>query len=86
MSSQSLTTRSLADAATPAPDNGWMRAAPVRRHEKPRVAGLWAMIVAAYRRHRSRAALARLDGYILKDIGVSLSEAEHEANKPFWRE
>lgn len=24
--------------------------------------------------------------YILKDIGVSLSEAEHEANKPFWRE
>ena len=43
------------------------------------------MIVAAYRRHRSRAALARMDSHLLKDIGVSFAEAEHEANKPFWR-
>ena len=86
MSSQSLTTRFLVDSDTPARDDGWMRAAPVRRQEKPRAPGPWAMIVAAYRRHRSRAALARLDAYMLKDVGVSFAEAEHEANKPFWRE
>ena len=86
MSTQSLTTRFLPDAGTLARDDSWMRAAPVRRREKPRAGGLWAGLVAAYRRHHSRAALARLDGYMLKDIGVSPSEAEHEANKPFWRE
>jgi len=86
MSSQSLTARFLAHTGTPASDDGRMRATPVRRREKPRRAELWAMIVAAYRRHRSRAALAGLDAYMLKDIGVSSSQAEFEANKPFWRE
>ena len=85
MSSHSLTTRFLSDAGTPARRGDWARATPVRRQEKPRAAALWATIVAMYRRHRSRAALARLDGYMLKDIGVSFVDAEHEANKPFWR-
>ena len=26
-----------------------------------------------------------LDSHLLKDIGVSFTEAEAEANKPFWR-
>jgi len=86
MSSQSLTTRFLADAGSPARDSGRMRAAPVRRQNKPQVGGPWATIVAAYRRHRTRAALAGLDASMLKDIGVSPAEAEYEANKPFWRE
>jgi uncharacterized protein YjiS (DUF1127 family) len=85
MSTQSLITSFLAHAGAPARDSGWMRAVPVRRQERPRGSGLWATIMAAYRRHRSRAALARLDGYMLKDIGVSFAEAEHEASKPFWR-
>ncbi|MBN8905917.1 MAG: DUF1127 domain-containing protein [Rhodospirillales bacterium] len=36
-------------------------------------------------RRRTRQMLADLDGRMLKDIGVSFSEAEHEANKAFWR-
>jgi len=86
MSTQSLTTRFFADAGTPAGNNGRLRAAPVRRRERPRAGGLWATVVSAYRRHRTRTALAGLDGYMLKDIGVSPAEAEYEANKPFWRE
>jgi uncharacterized protein YjiS (DUF1127 family) len=46
---------------------------------------LWAPIKAAWRRHRSRQRITRLDGHLLKDIGVTYSEAETEANKPFWR-
>ncbi len=38
-----------------------------------------------WRRYRSRMVLARLDGDQLRDIGVTFAEAEHEANKPFWR-
>jgi uncharacterized protein YjiS (DUF1127 family) len=38
-----------------------------------------------WQRHRSRQRITRLDSDILKDIGVSFSEAEAEANKPFWR-
>ena len=86
MSSQSLTTRFLVDAGILARHGGRMGAVPVRRRERPPGAGLWAMIMAAYRRHRSRVALAGLDAHLLKDIGVSFAEAEHEANKPFWCE
>ena len=86
MSTQSLTTRFLADAGAPARNNGRQRAVPIRRREKPREGRLWATVVAAYRRHRTRAALAGLEAYMLKDIGVSPAEAEYEANKRFWRE
>jgi uncharacterized protein YjiS (DUF1127 family) len=40
----------------------------------------------AWRRHRSRHCLARMDGYLLKDIGLSYGDAEAEMNKPFWVE
>jgi uncharacterized protein YjiS (DUF1127 family) len=46
----------------------------------------WAPIRSAWRRYRSRQRISALDGYLLKDIGVSFAEAEAEANKPFWRE
>ncbi len=85
MSSQSLTTRFLPDTGAQARNGGLMRSTHVQRRERPHGAGLWAIIVGAYRRHRSRAALARLDATMLKDIGVSFAEAEREANKPFWR-
>ena len=49
----------------------------------PRRLGAW--MNAAYRRHRSRQLLAQLDGHLLKDIGISYTEAEAEANKPFWQ-
>jgi uncharacterized protein YjiS (DUF1127 family) len=37
-----------------------------------------------HRRHRSRTSLSELDERMLKDIGVTYAEAEHEANKQFW--
>lgn len=39
----------------------------------------------ATRRARTRRHLATLDTRLLRDIGVSPSEAAEEANKPFWR-
>jgi uncharacterized protein YjiS (DUF1127 family) len=50
----------------------------------PRRPSLWAMLRAAWRRHRTRRCLAELDARTLKDIGVTYAEAEAEANKPFW--
>jgi len=40
----------------------------------------------ALRRHYSRRQLAGMPDHLLKDIGISRSEAEQEAAKPFWRE
>ena len=38
------------------------------------------------RRNRGRAELATLDARMLADIGLTQSEAEFLANKPFWKE
>jgi uncharacterized protein YjiS (DUF1127 family) len=38
------------------------------------------------RRKNSRLELARLDERMLRDIGLTCAEADHEINKPFWRE
>ena len=40
---------------------------------------------AAWRRQRERARIAALNPHLLRDIGVSWAEAEHEANKRFWQ-
>lgn len=39
-----------------------------------------------YQRDRQRHALASLSDSVLKDIGLSRSEALREYDKPFWRE
>jgi uncharacterized protein YjiS (DUF1127 family) len=38
-----------------------------------------------YQRRCSRILLSQLDDRLLKDIGLTYTQAEHEANKPFWR-
>jgi uncharacterized protein YjiS (DUF1127 family) len=43
-----------------------------------------ALLRRAWRRHRSRNCLARMDSHMLKDIGLTYAEAEAELNKPFW--
>jgi uncharacterized protein YjiS (DUF1127 family) len=52
------------------------------------VAGAFARAVAAYREwrlmRRSRAELARLDDYQLRDIGLSRSQALFESGKSFF--
>ena len=51
--------------------------------------GLWRSALALmrcwYERVRQRQELARLDARMLRDIGVTSTEAEREFNKPFWR-
>ncbi len=37
-------------------------------------------------RAKQRRALRELNDHLLKDIGLSRADAEHEARKPFWRE
>ena len=44
-------------------------------------------IIALWRdRARGRRHLARMDYYLLRDIGLSRLDAKREINKPFWRE
>jgi uncharacterized protein YjiS (DUF1127 family) len=54
--------------------------------DQSRSALSWSGVRAAWRRHRSRQHIAQLDAHMLRDIGVSFSDAEEEANKPFWRD
>lgn len=35
---------------------------------------------------RTRQQLAQLNSYQLKDIGISISEAQEEASKAFWKD
>ncbi|HEX2115500.1 MAG TPA: DUF1127 domain-containing protein [Alphaproteobacteria bacterium] len=41
--------------------------------------------VSRYRQRRALADLAAMNNHLLRDIGVSLQDAEREAAKPFWR-
>jgi uncharacterized protein YjiS (DUF1127 family) len=59
-------------------------------HGRPSILNRMALRVTAVaeiwiERHRQRQTLCGLSDHVLKDIGVSRSEAEHEARKPFWR-
>lgn len=38
------------------------------------------------RRARSRREIARLDEHTIRDLGLSPSQLEFEAQKPFWRD
>jgi uncharacterized protein YjiS (DUF1127 family) len=37
-------------------------------------------------RQRERQQLARLDGHLLRDIGLDAQAAEAECTKPFWKD
>jgi uncharacterized protein YjiS (DUF1127 family) len=63
----------------------------LRRHaalDALRDAADWvlAMVHEWRRRSRERAQLTMLDDRMLRDIGLTRSDAEFLANKPFWRE
>lgn len=42
-------------------------------------------VTQALARQRARRELARLDEHMLRDIGLSRSQALFESDKPFWR-
>ena len=48
----------------------------------PKLPGFRAMLRAAITRRQ----LAHMDDRMLKDIGISRSQAEVEGSKPFWRD
>lgn len=43
------------------------------------------VILAWEERRQSRRHLSNLDAHLLRDIGLTLREAEDEVAKPFWR-
>jgi uncharacterized protein YjiS (DUF1127 family) len=47
--------------------------------------GVVGWVRAAIARWKQRRLLEELDGRMLRDIGISRSEALAEANKPWWR-
>jgi uncharacterized protein YjiS (DUF1127 family) len=71
---------------------GWYE--PLRRARGPKVRaesrGVGDRVLATLRewrrRARDRAQLAELDDRMLKDIGLTRTDAEFLINKPFWRE
>ncbi|MEM7225280.1 MAG: DUF1127 domain-containing protein [Pseudomonadota bacterium] len=55
----------------------------VRRGDAP-IDRLIATFKAWTTRRRQRRELAKVDGALLRDMGISSGEAKFEANKPFW--
>ncbi|MDM7930654.1 DUF1127 domain-containing protein [Tabrizicola sp.] len=49
------------------------------------LAALSATLTTALARRRDRAFLARLDPHLLKDIGLTSAEVDHECAKTFWQ-
>lgn len=50
-----------------------------------RIVGVFDLLQAWQERVRQRRQLAALDGRMLRDIGVSTSDVEHETRKWFWQ-
>jgi uncharacterized protein YjiS (DUF1127 family) len=48
--------------------------------------GLFGDIQRAWHRARTRRLLGEMDAHELRDIGITPTDAETEANKPFWRQ
>ncbi len=64
---------------------------PIPHHRKRRAASnVVGRVLTTFREWRrrahGRAELARLDDRMLRDIGITRSDAEFLSNKPFWRE
>ena len=60
------------------------RPATLRQSTRPWVLRFMDRMFAANALHRQHQALLRLDDAMLRDIGLTRSEAETEANRPVW--
>lgn len=59
--------------------------APPAAERRPVAVGLVDWLAAALERRRQRLALMQLDDRMLKDVGLTRSDLQHETEKPFWR-
>jgi uncharacterized protein YjiS (DUF1127 family) len=85
MSDRTMATPFLVAPSGRAPSAGGSWSLPAKRPAPQQARSVLTAIARAWRRQRTRAALAQLDEHLLKDIGVTYAEAENEANKPFWQ-
>lgn len=56
--------------------------------DKPIASGLaaaWDKVLLWQYRAQERHHLARLDERMMKDMGISAADVEHEVSKPFWK-
>ena len=67
------------------PDHGIRTAPGISPSLKDRAVSAVTLLMDWHERARQRRALLTLDDRMLKDIGISRAEAEHEACQPFWR-
>ena len=51
----------------------------------PKSSWLLRLVVGWLERHRQRRTLRQLDDRMLRDVGLTRFDAEHEIAKPFWR-
>jgi uncharacterized protein YjiS (DUF1127 family) len=66
-------------------ESNWRRGPPPRREWRDLLHAAAALVRLWHRRFRERADLAHLDMRMLRDIGITPSEAVREGDKPFWR-
>jgi uncharacterized protein YjiS (DUF1127 family) len=90
---RSPTATSAMTTSAAAEPNGIFRIARIIEHELPAVVATlttagdatWAILREWWRRAMSRRELRSLSRRQIADFCPGLSEAEHEARKPFWR-
>jgi uncharacterized protein YjiS (DUF1127 family) len=58
---------------------------PRRSYVLGAVVGLFEQLAVWQERRRQRYFLARLDDRMLRDIGLTSVDVQHEVSKPFWR-
>lgn len=67
-------------------ERNWRRGPPPPRREwRDLLHAALTLVRLWHRRARERADLAHLDMRMLRDIGITPSEAVRECDKPFWR-
>ncbi len=77
------TTRTASPAGLGSVKGG--RLAEAAWHLRAATRALHAGLRAAIRRARTRRHLSELDTHLLRDIGVTFTDAQLEAAKPFWQ-
>jgi uncharacterized protein YjiS (DUF1127 family) len=80
--SQIVTNQSYSGRGSSRPTRSWSRFVQAVDEGLDSVVGT---LLTWQRRHKDRMHLMSLDDRLLRDIGISPADVDHEASKPFWR-